>query len=252
MSPLQLATSIRPAGVPGAYSDSSQIKKMFTNGVDDAPASSITPADTLQLAPHPVSSTLSAEKFTEGMTPAMASVYPGKNGPAGVAGDFDKIYLPRPLVRKVHSGRPLMKGETQAKAWEPTTAESFHATIAYAPPFDATEEKPYMVPKYAPDFPLESNMDPQRMHSGYMVAPHIPTATLPAKPTSPLLHASAPPAFPADASARKLGGSAPLSDAPFHSTFTSEREQQVGGTVHLIKTHAAGAKQGKDFSDRLW
>jgi len=35
MSPLQLATSIRPAGVPGAYSDSSQIKKMFTNGVDD-------------------------------------------------------------------------------------------------------------------------------------------------------------------------------------------------------------------------
>ena len=101
----------------------------------------------MQLAPHPVSSTLSAEKFTEGMTPAMASVYPGKNGPAGVAGDFDKIYLPRPLVRKVHSGRPLMKGETQAKAWEPTTAESFHATIAYAPPFDATEEKPYMVPK---------------------------------------------------------------------------------------------------------
>lgn len=44
--------------------------------------------DTLVLQPHPVCGTLAAEKFTEGMTPAMASVFPGQNGPAGVAGDF--------------------------------------------------------------------------------------------------------------------------------------------------------------------
>ncbi|KAJ1640882.1 hypothetical protein T492DRAFT_926794 [Pavlovales sp. CCMP2436] len=238
--------AVRPAGVPGAYGDTQQIKKIFTNGAEDteiAPA----PASTLRLEPHPVWSTLSAEKFTEGMEPSMASVYPGQNGAAGVAGDFDKIYLPRPLVRTVVSGRPLMKGETQAKSLTQVN-DSFHSTISAMPTF-AEGPYPYMVPKYAPDFPLETNMDPQRIHSGFMAAPPSAHANM---PTSPLVGMLEPENFPLDSPSRKLGGSGSFSDAPFHSTFMSEAQQLMGNKGHLVKTHAAGAKQGKNFTDKLW
>lgn len=187
--------------------------------------------------------TLAAEKFTEGMVPAMSSVYPGKNMPAGVAGDFDKIYLPRPLVRKVHPGRPLMKGETAKKKID-DVPESFHDTISSAPPFDYDDDKPYTVPPYAPDFPLESNMDPQRMHAGYMAAPDIPTATLPAKPKSPWPRDGEEPAeFPADADLRKLSAGS-LSDAPFHSTFTSEDMEMSKKEVRTPRAPAIARAPG--------
>mmetsp|Transcript_27782 Transcript_27782/g.81656 ORF Transcript_27782/g.81656 Transcript_27782/m.81656 type:complete len:245 (+) Transcript_27782:66-800(+) len=241
--------TVRPAGTPGAYGDPVQIKKVFKNGTQDDNPPAID-ASTLVLQPHPVWGTLAAEKFTEGMEPAKASVYPGQNGPAGVAGDFDKIYLPKPLVRKVHSGRPLMKGETKAKPADMHSSVSFHETVSEWPTEDLSEEKPYTVPKYAHDFPLETNMDPQRLHSGFMAAPAIPTATLPAKPTSPLPLNPKPVEFPEDSAIRKITLGA-LSDAPFHNTYTSESLEMSKKQTELIKSHAAGAVQGKRFTSKL-
>lgn len=186
MATASMTASMRAAGVPGFYAQTSA--KLFSNGTEDgagrcprlraarraphtaprapradlplpalsrraraAAAASIVPAQpwSMQLSAHPASGTLCAEKFTQGMEPAMASVYPGDNGMAGVAGDFDKIYLPRPLVRKVHSGRPLMQGETQARPADASVATSFHETISKSMPAEDlyNEDRPYTVPK---------------------------------------------------------------------------------------------------------
>jgi hypothetical protein len=193
----------------------------------------LSPGGTIQASFHPVFSTLSAEKFTASMKPASASVYPGENVNAGVAGDFDKAYLPRPIERSTHSGRPLLAGETPLPRPPALGAETFHQTVSSAwPSQDETYEKAYMVPQYAPAFPLEANMDPMRMRSGFIVAPDIPTVTLAEKPQSAWCGQGESIVFPPGSPTRKLTGSpSGFADAPFRSTWTSKESAPDGSQV---------------------
>lgn len=133
------------AGKPGAFGSSDA--PLFDNGAKRptglAATSSLTQVGSTL---HPVWGTLASEKFTGSMKPASASVYPGENIMAGVAGDFDKAYLPKPIERSTHSGRPLLSGETPLPAPPARGLETFHETVrATWPSDDETYEKPYMV-----------------------------------------------------------------------------------------------------------
>lgn len=84
-------------------------------------------------------------------------------------------------------------------------------------------------------------MDPQRLHAGYMQAPDIPTAVLPAKPSSPMLGVPELPAFPPDSPTRKNSSPHQLSDSPVHSTFISGERQRAGDMVRRARVREGSA-----------
>lgn len=85
------------------------------------------------------------------------SCYPEENPAAGIAGDFDKTYLPAPLTRVVAAGRPLMKGEVREE-------ESFVAVAAERPALPTVPER------------ASSAVTPPQWKSGSRVGRPAPTA----------------------------------------------------------------------------